>query len=160
MAKPQLSLADTLMNAPHSGVVERPKPLPVGSYLVKIVGQPIRDESTKKGTPYVTFNGEILEAFDDVDEGELKEWSKREGGEPRKLRGTTSPRITFYTTPDAISRLDKFLSDVGVLRKGPSRDDMIEECVGKEVVINIKHVLSDDGENTYANVKYTAPVSN
>src|SRR6516165_10336572 len=87
-------------------------------------------------------------------------FSKREGGEPRKLRGTTSPRITFYTTPDAISRLDKFLSDVGVLRKGPSRDDMIEECVGKEVVINVKHVLSDDGESTYANVKYTAPVTN
>lgn len=153
------TLAD-ILEAESSGKVDRPKPVPVGSYLAKIVGQPERGTSEKKGTPFVRFGGEFIEPQDDVDEDDLDDWAKREDGTKRKLGGTNLPRngLTFYTTPDAIWRLDKFLDDLGVLEKGKSRNDMIEEAAGREFIVNINHTSSDDGEATYANVKSTAPV--
>lgn len=153
------SLAD-IMEAESTGKVDRPKPVPVGCYLAKIVGQPERGNSEKKGTPFIRFSAEFIEAQDDVDEDDLAEWAKREDGSTRTLRGTSAPKngLTFYTTPDALWRLDKFYEDLGVLEKGKTRNDMAEEAVGQEFIININHTTSDDGEATYANVKSTAPV--
>ncbi len=157
MAQPKLA---DILEAESSGKVDRPKPVPVGTYLAKIVGQPERGNSEKKGTPFIRFAGEFVEAQDDVDEDDLTEWATREDGSKRTLRGTALPKngLTFYTTPDAIWRLDKFYEDLGVLEKGKSRNDMAEEAVGSEFVVNINHTTSDDGEATYANVKSTAPV--
>lgn len=155
----QAKLAD-ILEAESTGKVDRPKPVPIGTYLAKIVGQPERGTSEKKGTPFIRFSGEFIESQDDVDEDDLKEWAAREDGTERKLRGTSLPKngLTFYTTPDAIWRLDKFYEDLGVLEKGKSRNDMAEEAVGQEFIVNINHTSSDDGEATYANVKSTAPV--
>lgn len=159
MAKSQPSLAD-IMEAESSGKVDRPKPVPQGSYLAKIVGMPEQGTSEKKGTPFIRFSAELIEPQDDVDEDDLKEWSTREDGSTKTLRGTAAPRngLTFYKTPDAIWRLDKFYEDLGVMEKGKTRNDMAEEAVGQEFIININHTTSDDGEATYANVKSTAPV--
>ncbi len=157
MAQPKLA---DILEAESSGKVDRPKPVPVGSYLAKAAGQPERGNSEKKGPPFIRFPAEFIEAQDDVDEDDLKEWASREDGSKRTLRGTPLPKngLTFYTTPDAIWRLDKFFADLGVLEKGKSRNDMAEEAVGCEFIVNINHTTSDDGEATYANVKSTAPV--
>jgi hypothetical protein len=152
-------LAD-IMEAESTGKVERPKPVPQGCYLAKIVGQPERGTSEKKGTPFIRFAGEFIEATDDVDEDDMAEWMKREDGSSKTLRGTNLPKngLTFYTTPDALWRLDKFYEDLGVLAKGKSRNEMAEDAIGQEFIVNINHTTSDDGEATYANVKSTAPV--
>lgn len=158
MAKPNLV---DILEAESSGKVDRPKPVPVGTYLAKIVGQPERGTSEKKGTPFIRFAGEFIEAQDDVDEDDLQEWKAREDGSERTLKGTSLPKngLTFYTTPDAIWRLDKFFEDLGILEKGKSRNDIAEDAIGREFIVNINHTSSDDGEATYANVKSTAPVN-
>lgn len=159
MAKSQPSLAD-IMEAESSGKVDRPKPVPQGCYLAKVIGQPERGTSEKKGTPFIRFSAEFIEAQDDVDEDDLVEWARREDGSTRTLRGTSAPKhgLTFYTTADALWRLDKFYQDLGILVKGKSRNEMAEDAVGQEFIININHTTSDDGEATFANVKSTAPV--
>lgn len=153
------TLAD-IMEAESTGKVDRPKPVPQGSYLAKVVGMPERGTSEKKGTPFVRFSAELIEAQDDVDEDDLTEWCKRIDGTSRTLKGTPAPRngLTFYTTPDAIWRLDKFYEDLGINEKGKTRNEISEDAVGQEFIININHTTSDDGEATYANVKSTAPV--
>ena len=155
----QTKLAD-LLEAESTGTIDRPKPIPQGSYLAKIIGQPERGKSEKKGTPFIRFGGEFIEAMDDVDEDDMKTWMSREDGSSRTLRGTALPRngLTFYITPDALWRLDKFYEDLGILEKGKTRNDMAEDAVGQEFVVNINHTTSDDGEATYANIKSTAPV--
>lgn len=159
MAKTQPSLSD-IMEAESTGKVDRPKPVPQGTYLAKVVGMPEQGTSEKKGTPFIRFGAEFIEAQDDVDEDDLSEWAAREDGSSRTLRGTPLPKngLTFYKTPDAIFRLDKFYEDLGILEKGKSRTEMAEEAVGQEFIVNINHTTSDDGETTYANVKSTAPV--
>jgi hypothetical protein len=149
-----------ILEAESSGTVDRPKPLPRGSYLAIIEGQPEYGKSDVKGTDFVKFLGKILEPQDDVDADEVAEWAKREDGTKRQLRGTPLPRggITFYLTPDALWRLDKFLEDLGILEKGEKRKDLIDNASGKEFIVNINHQSSDDGQVTYANVKSTAPV--
>lgn len=153
------TLAD-IMEAESSGKVERPKPIPQGSYLAKVVGMPEHGASEVKGTKFVRFGAEIIDAQDDVDEDDLAEWAKREDGTARVLRGTSLPKkgLTFYKTADAVWRMDKFFEDLGVMEKGKSRNEMAEEAVGQEFIVNINHSTSDDGETTYANVKSTAPV--
>jgi hypothetical protein len=157
MAKQSFS---SILDQESSGVVERPKPLPQGTYLAVIKGPPEFGTAPNTGTEFVRFSAEIVEAFDDVDEDDLKDWAERPDGSERKLRGTTVPNrgLTFYITPDAKWRLEKFLDDLGALEKGTSLREMVHETGGREFIISIVHVPSQDGEAQYANVKSTAPV--
>jgi hypothetical protein len=158
MAK-EMSLLDAIMNAPSSGVVDRPKPVPTGSYLAKLVGQPEYGKTETKGTDFIQFQGEFIEPYDDVDQDDLANWAKRANGSARKLKGTSLPRrgLTFYITEDAKWRLEKFFEDLGVFKKGETLRDMVENAIGQEFVVSIEHELSNDGQVTYANIRSTAP---
>ena len=35
--------------------IDRPKPIPTGTYLCRVQGTPTYDKSSKKGTPFVQF---------------------------------------------------------------------------------------------------------
>lgn len=153
-------LAD-LMEQESTGTVDRPKPLPTGSYVARIVGQVERGESEQKGTPFIRFQGEIVDARDDVDEDELNEWKEREDGSERTLQGTAVPKsgLTFYKTPDALWRMDKFFQDCGILVKGKTRNDMAEDAIGQEFVVHIGHQNSrNEDDVVYAIVKGTSAV--
>ena len=52
--------------------IQRPKPLPVGTYVCVVVGLPREDKSTKKGTEFVEFTMRPIEASTDIDEDDLK----------------------------------------------------------------------------------------
>lgn len=156
MAKTSLS---DIMDRESTGTVERPKPVPVGTYLAKIKGQPEYGKTEKKGTEFIKFNAEFVEPMDDVDQDELEEWAKREDGTNKTLKGTALPRggVTFYITEDAIWRLDEFFDHLGVLEKGKKKSEMVEDAIGSEFLVTINHVTGDN-DVVYANVKSTAPV--
>ena len=82
--------------------IEKPKPLPQGSYITQIVGQPRFDKSTKKQTEYVEFTHKLLAAQEDVDEDELKDL----GGVKDKVM-----KNTFYLTEGAAWRLKEVLEE-------------------------------------------------
>lgn len=48
------SFSSILDRAPSE--IEKPKPMPVGSYITLLVGQPRIDKSTKKQTEFREFN--------------------------------------------------------------------------------------------------------
>lgn len=141
------NFASILDEAPTE--IDRPKPLPAGTYSFIVAGTPIYDKSSKKGTPYVEFTLRPIAAESDVDEDELSEM----GGFENK-----TVRATFYLTEDAVYRLDEFHEHCGLDLADPiSRRQRNDEVVNAEVRGVIKHATSQDGTQIYAQLARTLP---
>jgi hypothetical protein len=153
-----VSSFEDILKTPVSEI-ERPKPIPAGSYRCIIKQRPVFEKSARKQTPYVQFILNPLEAGEDVDADDL-EAALTKGDGSTKVLSDVSIRATFYLTKDALWRLRKFLeddlqiedlADIG-LEQG------IDLAVNREVIAHIKHTPSDDGTAVYANLAGTAPV--
>lgn len=128
--------------------VERPKPLPQGSYHCVVKGLPRYDQSSKKKTDFVEFTLVPQTAGEDVDADELAEM----GGLANK-----TIRATYYITEDSLWRLKAFLEHCGIEESGSIRN-MIDETPNCEVVAYLRHEASNDGEAVFATLAKTAPV--
>jgi hypothetical protein len=125
--------------------VERPKPLPIGSYQFQIARYEF-GESREKKTPFIRFFNRPAQPMDDVDTELLPpNWNERE------------VRLDFYLTDEAIYRLKDFLEHLGLRISGRTFDTVIPETLNGMFVGYISHDVR--GENTYANISKTAPVS-
>lgn len=136
--------------------VDRPKPLPAGSYTCIVKGTPRFDKSSKKQTEFVEFTLAVQAAGEDVDEELLKEWMAKSDGTARRLQDATV-RATYYITEDALWRLKDFLENCGIT-EGDSLREMIDEAPNSQVIAYIKHRPSDDGQSIFAELAKTAPV--
>ncbi len=136
-----------LLDKPASDV-ERPKPLPQGSYHCIVKGLPRFDKSSKKFTEFVEFTLQPTAAGEDVDEEDLAAM----GGIANK-----TIRATYYITEDALWRLKDFLSHCGIEEDGSLRN-MIDQTPNCEVIAFIKHRASEDGQSVFAELAKTAPV--
>ena len=126
--------------------INRPKPLPEGTYLC-VVGQPEEGKSSKKGTPFIKFPLKPIAAMDDVDEAALVEV----GGIESKNLSTT-----YYITPDAVFMLDQFHSHCGIdLGEEVSRRVRNSEVVNTQVLAVVKHRMSEDNTQSFAEVRQT-----
>lgn len=137
--------------------IDRPKPLPVGTYLWMVVGMPRHDKSKEKQTPYVEFTVKCMSAFDDVDEEGLAEWAIKSDGTSRALTDFTQ-KLTFYTTADAVYRLQDFIDHCGCAEEGKSTRQCLDDMPNAQFVGSIVHSASKDGTTVYANIGKTAPV--
>ena len=145
MINPQFS--SILDEAPTE--VARPKPLPVGTYLCVVQGQPTYDKSSKKGTPYVQFSLRPIAYEDDVDLDALDEM----GG----LDGKTID-ATFYLTDTAVFRLDEFHEHCGIDLSDPvSRMSRNDSVINTQVKAVIKHKETGDNQNFFAVLARTLP---
>lgn len=139
------NFASILDEAPTE--IERPKPLPAGTYTCVVQGQPVYDKSTKKGTPYVQFTLRPIAAESDVDEDDLQEM----GGFENK-----TIRATYYLTEEAVFRLDEFHEHCGLdLATPASRKQRNDEVVNATVRATVKHRMSDDGSQVFAELGRT-----
>lgn len=115
---------------------EKPKPLPVGTYIWQIpLGQPKFDQSKEKQTPFVEWEIKPVAPLDDVD-GQLlqqvKNWNEK------------SMRLTFWLTEEALYRFRDFLDKVGIPYKGRSWAEVIPEVAGKNFKASVVHNTSID----------------
>lgn len=131
--------------------IERPKPLPTGTYVCICKGLP-KEGKAKTGTEFYEFNLEIVQPLDDVSE----EGITAVGG----VVGKSIPRATYYITEDSVWRLKKFLAEDLELEEGEkSLRQLVSETMGKQVLATIRHKPSDDGKSVFAEMAGTAPVS-
>lgn len=128
--------------------VERPKPLPTGTYTFTIEGLPKFDKSTKKQTEYVEFTCKPIAVGDDVDQEALAGM----GG----IEGKTF-RLTFYLTEGSLWRLKEFLLDDLKIEEENFRA-AIDSTPGQQFLGTIKHEASNDGKAVFASIGSTAPV--
>lgn len=149
MAKAATSFS-SILDKPASEI-EKPKPLPVGTYTCVIKGQPRFDKSSKKQTEFVEFTLQPLAAGEDVDQDDLKAM----GGFTNK-----TIRATYYLTEDALWRLKKFLLEDCEIEASDdaSFTQIITETPGKQVRAVIKHTASQDGQSVYAELAQTIAV--
>lgn len=138
--------------------VNRPKALPVGSYVTVLQGLPRQDLSSQKKTPFYEFTHKFLSAGDDVDQEALEEALTSPDGNMRNLQDVTMKQ-SFYLTENAIWRLDEFFEHCGFELDGSqSRQAMAEATPGTQVGIYIRHVPTQDGQSTRAEIGKTFAV--
>ena len=138
----------SILDAPVDAEANRPKPLPVGTYLCIVDGIPKFDKSTQKQTDYVEFTLKPVQPQSDVDQEALT----AAGG-----IGSKTLRTTFYLTEEAVYRLDQFLENLGI-EKGQSRKESVAQAPGRQINAVVSHATSKDGTAVYANVNSTARV--
>lgn len=150
------SFTNILDRAPST--VEKPKPLPPGTYDTILQGMPRRDVSAKKQTPFIEFQHKIVAAGDDVDADALREALTSPDGEVKALNEIVM-KNTYYLTENALWRLKQFLSDCGFDTDddGSTLQQMVEETNGVGVKIYVKHVPSQDGQTIFAQIDKTLP---
>lgn len=146
MAQPNFG---SILDRPTADI-ERPKPLPPGTYTCVVKGLPRYDKSAKKGTEFVEFLLQPLAAADDVDDKALTAM----GGFANK-----TIRATFYLTEDSVWRLKKFLVDDLEIADEGSLRPMIEQAAGRRVNANIRNVPSNDGQSLFAELASTSLVA-
>lgn len=144
MANPQTSF-ESILDMPATEV-ERPKPVPAGSYHCVVQGMPEHGESAKKKTPFVKFTLALQSAGEDVEADELEAY----GG----LEGKTI-KTTYYTTPDSLFRLTDFLEHCGIELEGKSIRAALDETTNCSVGCFVSHRASEDGQQVFAEVKST-----
>lgn len=145
MAQAAQASFESILDTPATEV-ERPKPLPAGTYDAIVKGLPEYGESSQKKTPFCRFTYAIQSAGEDVDEEELTAI----GG----LEGKTI-RDTYYTTPDAIFRLTDTLERMGIDPADKTIRQMIDETPNCSIRVVIGHRASEDGQQIFAEVKRT-----
>ena len=141
------NFASILDEAPTE--IDRPKPIPTGTYLCRVQGTLTYDKSSKKGTPFVQFTLKPISAEEDVDEEDLAEM----GGLDNKTL-----RLTFYLTEDAVYRLDEFHEHCGIdLSEERSRKMRNDDVIGQSFRGFVKQKPSKDGTRMYSNIERTLP---
>lgn len=126
--------------------VERPKPLPAGTYDAIVKGMYEEGQSSQKKTPFVRFTYAIQAAGEDVDQDELAEM----GGIDNK-----TIKDTYYTTPEALFRLTDTLENMGVDLDGKSIRAALSDTPNCGIKVVISHRASEDGQQVFAEVKRT-----
>lgn len=122
--------------------VERPKPLPGGTYNGMVSGREF-GESREKKTPYVRFSIQVVTPGNDIDPTTIAgiDLSKK------KLRRD------FFLTPDAEYRLVEFAESCGINKSGRSLAELIEECLNKPVLVEVIQKPNQDGSEVYNEVQ-------
>lgn len=120
----------------QSDSVERPKPLPAGTYSAVITEHKF-GESSGKGTPYVEFMLRFVAPEGDVSPEDFATM----GGQEALLKQKKS--YSFYITADSLYRLNDFLrNQLKIESSGKTIEEMLLEVPGKEVKAVVAHVPS------------------
>ena len=124
------------------GETEMPKPLPIGTFKAVIRNYETM-KSAKKETPGVQFNLTPTEALEDVDQESLAAF-----GQERLSK--VKLKEVFYLTEEAMPRLRKFLEATLKLDcQSQSYLEALAQATGLEVLVSIKHTMSQDGSTVY-----------
>lgn len=136
--------------------IKRPPPYPMGHYLAVVDGTPARREVGQNKTPAWDFNLKILQPQADVLESEAFQQFNAEV--PDGIAGKTI-RHTLFETDQAAWRMKQFLAEhLMIDSSGKTMRQMLAEAPGRQVIVEISHRPSEDGTETYTQVKSTAAV--
>ena len=145
----ELSFTD-ILDMPIEDIKE-PKALPPGTYLTIVDGQPEYAKVGQNQTECVNFNLKPLQAGPDVDPSQLAEVLDGANLQDKKIRHR------IFLTDESKHRAKKFLlNDLG-LHPSTIRQ-MVQEAMGKQVMVKLVHQASQDGTQVYHQVQSTAKV--
>ena len=137
--------------------IEPPKPLPVGTYLCLISGQPEFGKIGKNNVDHVDFPLKFIQADNDVDQHMLQESLHQKDGTYKALQDYKQS-LRFFMTDDAVWRIVKFLVEDLGLDEEKSLAQLIPEAMGRQVYVTFGHRASDDGSRVFMDPRGTRKV--
>jgi len=130
--------------------IERPKPIPVGTYLGLVAGNFETKEIGKNKTPALEFKIKLMMAQPDVSQDDLL----AAGGLENKFM-----TARFFLTDDSMYRLKEFLVNaLDIPENGRTIGQMLGDAPNKQVLVQVSHRPSDDGQQIYSEIKSYARV--
>ncbi len=144
---------EEILSKPPSQI-KAPQAFPVGTYHTIVEGPPTPGKSSQKQTDFLQFKFKILSPMQDVDAQQAAE---------TQVVGKVI-QTDFYITDNAAWRLTEFLIDhLGLAAfngKGEEKStkELLSEAPGQQVLVKLKHELSQDGKRVYHRVDSTAHV--
>lgn len=128
--------------------VEKPKPLPVGTYLCNNPEMPKFIGVGKAETPCAEFGLIVLAPQDDVDPTELQEFGN--------WKGKSIRHRMFLTDASEYRTIENLEEAFGIDKVGKTLGQMFNETKNRQVLVKIKHRPSDDGTEIFHEVESLA----
>ena len=128
--------------------IEKPKPLPVGTYLCNNPQLPKFIGVGKNETPCAEFGLVILAPQEDVAAEDVQAYGE--------VRGKNIRHRMFLTEGTEFRTKEELVNAFGVQEEGMSLGQMFNETINRQVLVTIKHRPSDDGMNMYHEVEKLA----
>ena len=132
----------------HAEEIEKPKPLPIGSYLAINPKLPEFKGLGKNETPAAVFTVTINQPLDDVSPDDLKAYGD--------VKGKTQRFNRFLSDTAQFRTKEELCETFGIDETGKTLGQIFAETVNKPLIIVIAHRPSDDGTEIYAEVEKTA----
>lgn len=141
-----------------SNTIERPKPLPVGTFLWQVKGLP-RFDISKNQKKFVEFIVVPLQAGDDVDADLLTDsLTVKATGERKPLSEKQMKPQFYYETDFGAAMLKEFVDHCLGGESDESLEERMPQCNGTQVLGHIRHRPSQDGKGVVADIDQWAPV--
>jgi len=139
---------EDILNKPASDI-KAPPAYPVGTYHCLVDGPPTPGKSSQKQTDFLQFKFKILSPMQDVDAEQAAE---------QQIVGKLIS-ADFYITEAAVWRLkDLLVEHLGIEEGSKSLREIVAEAPGKQVLVKLRHELSQDGKREFHRLDSTAHV--
>jgi len=133
----------------RSADIKAPSAYPVGTYHCLIDGPGTKGQSSQKKTDLLTFKFKILSPMSDVDAAQAAE---------QQIVGKFIVN-DYYITDAAVWRLKEMLVEhLGIEEEDKSFLQLLAEAPGKQLLVKLKHEISQDGKRVFHRVESTAHV--
>lgn len=127
-----------------------PEAFPAGWYHCLVTEAPEHGKSSQKQTDYLRFKFKIMAAMDGTD---------KEAVAAQQVIGKTITN-DYYVTDSASYRLTEMLvNDLGIERPERGFAEMCSEVINKQLLVELKHELSQDGKRVFHRVNSTKAVT-
>lgn len=134
----------------QADAIEKPKPLPVGSYVAVNPKLPEFKGIGKNETPCAEYTLSIIAPMDDVDPEHIAAYGE--------VRGKTIRHRQFLTEGTEYRTKEEIKNAFGVEEDGKNLGQMFNETINKQVIVKIKHTPTTDGTDVFAEVESLAAV--
>lgn len=122
--------------------VEKPRPLPAGTYFGKIAKYEFLEAKNEKKTPYMRAHLALHSAADDVSSDDLR------GIDITKK----TLRRDFYLTDDALYRLKELIESCKIPTGGRTLSETIPDLLNAQVMVSVTQRSSQTGDEIYNDV--------
>jgi len=129
--------------------IEKPKPLPIGTYLTVNQKLPEFKGVGKNDTPCAEF-GLVIVAPVEVDQDALAAYGE--------VKGKNIRHRMFLTEGTEYRTKEELVNAFGLDEAGKNLGQLFNETINKQVLVTIKHRPSDDGTEIFHEVEALAAV--
>lgn len=128
--------------------IEKPKPLPVGSYLCNNPKTPEFKGIGKDDTPCAEFGLVVLAPTEDVDPADLQAFGD--------VRGKVIRHRMFLTEKSEYRTKEELIKVFGLDEASKTLGQLFNETVNRQLIVTIKHTPTQDGTDVFAEVEALA----